>query len=113
MELINNKVTVYENRKAEYNLWYHPDACSYILDLTFIRDGNRIAVRHALSETHVRHAVDFDSMALCCVDGVVRQLREEYLKHYGAVINIHKGPFKSFVESMQNDILKLKPNRES
>ena len=113
MELINNNEMVYENRKIEFNLWYHPDACSYILDLTFTKDNNRVGVRHALSETHVRHAVDFKYMSLCCIDGMVRQLREEYLNQYGSVINIHNGPFKSFVESMQNDILKLKTHRES
>lgn len=113
MELINNNVMVYEDHKIEYNLWHHPDAFYYILELTLTKDGNRVGVRHSLAETHVNHAVDFKYVALCCIDGVVRQLREEYLKHYGAVINIYNESFKSFVESMQNDILKLKSHRES
>lgn len=115
MELINNNVVVYENRKAEYNLCYHPETTSYSIDITFVRDDNRIGVRSMITETQLRYMANSESMMLCYVDGVVRQLREEYLKQYGSVINIHKGPFKSFVESMQSDILKLKSkfNRES
>ena len=113
MELLNNNTMVCENSKVEYNLWYHPDTLCYSIDLTFIRDGNRVGVRSMLTETHLRYAANPEAMLLCCIDGLVRQLRDEYLNQYDLVINIHKDPFKSFVESIQSDIMNLKIPQES
>lgn len=104
---------VYMDNRAEYELWYYSETSCYCIDLIFIIDGKSVRVRLMLSESQLRSSVDPEIMMTHYIDEMVLRLKNEYFKQYNSVINVHNGFFKSFIESILGDILKLKILRGS